>query len=99
MVPEVYTNYDLELIVGFVASEGTPFYYATNSPLDFISMCHMKHSMVCKPTAYSIPLGLKFNFLGGLEGEHYHWNIEEIGTDDLNDALDDEALDAPMPRK
>lgn len=84
-----------ELRLGFVASEESPFYYTTNRPLDFISLFHKTPlSFGFKPIAYSIPLGLKFKFLG-----NDSWQIEEMVNEDLNDALDDEALDTPAARR
>ena len=82
--------------VGFVASEGKPLIGATGRPLDYIALCQAKDGVTCSPLRYSIPLGLKFRYLGKEGGDSdkdfFYWQIEEMVNDDLYDALDDEAL-------
>ncbi|MHB0995169.1 MAG: hypothetical protein ACYC2I_02230 [Elusimicrobiales bacterium] len=70
---------------------------ATLRPMDFIALCKAAENLPCRPLRYSIPLGLKFRYLGkpgsGADKEYFYWEIEEMVNEDLYDALDDEALE------
>lgn len=86
--------------VGFVVSEGNPFIKPTGRPLDFIALCQAKEKIACKPMSYSIPVGLKFHYLGK-EGstddkDFFYWQIEEMVNEDLYNSLDEEALEVSL---
>jgi len=82
--------------IGFVLSDSKPFADATGRPLDFIALCQAQNGVTCRPIRYSIPLGLKFRYLGkegtNNDKDFFYWQIEEMVNEDLYDALDDEAL-------
>lgn len=86
--------------VGFVVSEGKPFIKPTGHPLDFLALCQAKEKVTCKPMSYSIPLGLKFHYLGKEgstdDNDFFYWQIEEMVNEDLNNSLDEEALEVSL---
>jgi len=95
LVPQMIRDQENKAHVGFVASEGKPLAAATKRPMDFIALCKAVNNIPCRPMRYSIPLGLKFRYLGkpdtGTDEGYFYWEIEEMVNEDLYDALDDEA--------
>lgn len=100
LVPQMSRANEGIIQIGFVVSEGAPLVKATGRPLDFVAICHIQKELKFKPVAYSIPLGLKFIYVGDPasedEREPLHWKIEEMVNEDLYDALDDEALEVSL---
>jgi len=94
---QIHTTGTLEQL-GIAISESTPLYPKTGIPHDVISPCTLtkSFSFSCKDIVYSIPLGIKFNFLSGPNpntNASVYWRPQEMENPDLYDALDDEALD------
>jgi hypothetical protein len=100
LVPQMSRSKEGQTQVGFVANEGKPLSDFTGRPLDFIALCQAKDEVTCRSVRYSIPLGLKFKYLGipgtNKDKDFFYWQIEEMVNDDLYDALDDEALEAAI---
>lgn len=100
LVPQLIMAADSSTLIGFVASQGSPLSATTKRPLDFIALCLSKNDLPCRPLRYSIPLGLKFVYLGipnsTTDKEYFYWEIAEMVNDDLYDALDDEARELAL---
>lgn len=99
LVPQMSWGKDGVTNLGFVASRGEHL-VPEGRPLDFIALVHVKDGISFKPITYSIPLGLKFIYIGSQEAEGdenvFHWRIEEMQNEDLYEALDDEALESSL---
>ena len=84
-------DWKMEIVMGFVLSEGAPYYHTTGLPLDFVELLRYDDSIEgfsYKPVAYSLPMNFAFE-----KKQAGNWNVRDIVSSELDDVLNDEAQD------
>ncbi len=99
LVPQFIRAKDSVPQAGFVVSKNKPLSVA-GYPQDFIALFSLNNGMTVRRMRYSIPLGLKFRYVGDTNSTadkvFFHWQAEEMDNSELYDALDDEAAEAAL---
>lgn len=81
-----YTSY------GYVLSEGSPLYYTTSLPQDYVELFRddLDKNRSFKPRAYSLPLGLVFELvMPGDDGAAPSWTVRELLDSEVQAAMED----------